>query len=151
MGNEPTTDVKIIDRYGKKLCAIHCPQGWNSYIPIPLPLVSLYSEKRWTNPQAIIRWSWHQVFESNTYSIEHNIANLNIDNPPTPCVVCGELAIKPVWVTGLFRSGITGVQCENKQCAMYHVTIPWKMFKYMKEIPPEYIPRGFYIKNSDSM
>ncbi len=150
MVNKPTTDVNILDRNGKKLCAIHCPQGWNSYIPIPLPLVLLYSSKKWTDPQTIIHWAWHQVFETKAYYIEHNIATINMDVPSTPCVVCGELSIKPINIKGLFRSGITGVQCENKQCAMYHVAVPWRMFQHTKWVPAEYIPEGYYVKNNGS-
>jgi len=150
MENKPVVDVIILDRNGNKLCAIHCPQAWNSYVPIPLPFAFLYSTKKWTNPQATVRWAWHQVFETKACYLESNVAALSLDAPPTLCVVCGELSVNPVLIKGIFKSGITGVQCENKHCAMYHVTVPWRMFQHTKDIPEEYIPEGFYVNNRNS-
>lgn len=146
--SRPITDVKILDRSGKKLCAIHCPQGWNAYIPIVIPPVSYFSENKWKDPQSIILWAWHQVCETNAYYLEHNVTNLSLDMPPAPCVVCGELSIKPVKLTTIFGFRLRGIQCENKRCAMHHVTIPIAMFQHLKEIPSEYIPEGFCIRNS---
>jgi len=126
--------VSILDKDGNKLCSIRCPLKWG------------FIRQEWKNPESIVRWAWYQTFETHTFYLSHNINTFNSDSPATPCVKCKTQSVKPVWVTGLFRSGVTGIQCENRECVMYRITIPWRMLKNIKQVPEKYIPNGFFVK-----
>jgi len=141
--NEPgevTEDVSIVNIEGNKICSIHCPQTWSHFTPY------LRVTKKWTDAQNIILWAWHQAFETNTFYQENDISKLDLNTPASLCVICNAQSVKPVLVDGLFKSGVTGVQCENAKCNMYHVTIPLQMLLRIKEVPEEYIPKGFTVK-----
>ena len=66
--------------------------------------------------------------------------------PKTQCIVCKEQSIEPIKRRTIFGAGFGGIKCGNKQCPMYHVTIPWQMVFYTKDVPEEYLPPGFYVK-----
>ena len=145
-------DVPILDRNGRKLCSIHCPQGWNSFIGIPIGPIIRYTEKGWENPQAVIRWAWHQTFETHETYKERGVMDLtkelNLDEEhcnPTLCVVCNATTIKPTRTLTLLGVKTIGIQCTNNECSMYHVTVPWRMLAHIKEVPTEYTPKGFYV------
>jgi len=135
---EAVENVSILDKDNNKLCSIHYPQKWILLVPLFV--------KKWDDPQSVVRWAWHQTFETHAFYLEHNITTFGADSPATPCVMCKTQSVRPVWVNVLFRSGVTGIQCENTKCTMYSVTIPWRMLKNIKEVPEEYIPAGFYVK-----
>jgi len=126
--------VPILDRDGKKLCSIHAPLKWG------------FLRQVWKDPESVVQWAWHQTFETHSFYLSHNITTFGSGSPATTCVKCKKQSVRPVWVTGLFRSGITGIQCENRKCVMYRVTIPWHMLKDIKLVPEEYIPTGFRVK-----
>lgn len=149
----PNKDVPVLDRNGKKLCSIHCPQEWNNFIPIPLGPVIFHTNNGWKNPQAVIQWAWHQTFETyqtyNEREVPDIAKELLLDEEhcnPTLCVVCNATSIKPSRMLTLFGAKTIGIQCTNNKCSMYHVTIPWQMLANIREVPTEYIPKGFYLK-----
>jgi len=142
---QPVEDVAILNRSGEKLCSIHCPQSISNYIPIALPPVIFNLRKKWTNPEVIVYWAWHQAFETNETYKELG-ATSYLTAPSVKCVACGTLSIKPVNIKTLFGDRTLGVQCNNEACSIYHVTVPYQMLLHLKEVPTEYIPPGFYVK-----
>jgi len=145
-------NITILNKNGVKLCSIHCPQGWNSIIDIPIGPVTVHTENGWENTEAVIQWAWKQIFETyETYKergvtdlakeLNHNEKHCN----PTRCIVCNTTTIKPSRMLTLFGVKTLGIQCTNQECSMHHVTIPWQMLAHIKEVPAWYIPKGFYV------
>jgi hypothetical protein len=73
----------------------------------------------WKNPKDIIWWAWEQVMMTGV--------DLKYNTMPSTCIVCHKKSIN-IKKVPLFKNKWFGVYCSNKECSMFNVLIPSKMF-----------------------
>ena len=140
---KPSESVKLYDNKGKKIGNVLCPQNLKDILlPGNIEFHGFYyvverKHRVWKDPNSIIFWAWTQAVFAAKDLTEGKI--------PTSCIICSQKSIIPIYyVFSLVIQYLikdtqpNGIMCENLNCPMYKVVIPWKIFSVKaQDFPPE--------------